>query len=202
MTKCPAYCKLRTSFTYKLLVSLKRLQNVKKFCNGVNLEEVEKFMEKVYSMTGDVRSQIENSIRKAEESRLVIKKKNGYILLPPAACLHNVPAPCVKAKLEEIEKSFNVTTCEKERKPKKLDCLPNVTRRKRSERLKKSKPKSTLSLNTKYRTTSRSRSRSKSGSRSRSRSPQKKPLKDYCDCEDAGKNPCDVDDDSSDSSCD
>lgn len=107
LSKCPTYCKLKTSFTYKLLVALKRLENTKKFYQGVGLDEIEKFMKKNYSLTGDVRSQIENSVNNAEESRLVLKKRNGYILLPPAARLHNVPVPCVKAKIEETLKSFN-----------------------------------------------------------------------------------------------
>lgn len=107
ISTCPKYCKLETSFTYKLLVALKLLENTKKFYQGVGLDEIEKFMKRNYSLTGDVRSQIQNSVNNAEESRLVLKKGNGYILLPPAARLHIVPVPCVKAKSEDVQKSFN-----------------------------------------------------------------------------------------------
>lgn len=190
MTKCPPYCRLKTSFTYKLLVALKRLQSTKNFCNGVALEELAKFMEKNFCVTGDIRSQIENSIHIAEESRLVLKKKNGYIILTPAARLHNVPAPCVKARLEEIQKTFNHTVCEKEKTTTKLDFL---SKKKKPERKNVYRSKAKMGMNTRSRT------------RSRSRSPRTNAMKNNnrcCNCEDSISNPCDVDIDSSDSSCD
>lgn len=179
MTKSPPYCKLKTSFTYKLLVALKLIQNTKKNCKGVSENELAKFMEKNDHMTGDICSQIENSIRVAEKYRLILKKKNGYVLLTPAARLHNIPEKCVKEKLGEIEKAF--TTCD-DSEPKLSKSFCPCPQRKTS--LRKLKPK----RKPKY-----------YKRRSRSKKPTKQ-TQQNSDCEEQKPmSPCDIDD-SSDSS--
>lgn len=115
MTKCPCtkgICRPGTSFFYKVLSSLKQLQSHKKYCSGAGLDDITKFMDKTYNLSGDIASQIENALCSAESNRFVIKKKNLYALVCPAATLQFTPAPCLKAKLERIQKVFNAEWCE------------------------------------------------------------------------------------------
>lgn len=128
------FCKPKTSFTYKLLVALNRLEHTKYFYRGVGLDELENFMKKNFSLTGDVRSQIQNAIHYAEKSRLVLKKMNGYILLPPAASLHNVPVSCVKARIEDVQKRFNNIFYEVESSCQNTNTHENFTDRRKSVR--------------------------------------------------------------------
>lgn len=125
----PFACKLRTSFLYKFLVSIKQLQNTKKNCSGACIEDIVKFMEDHYNVNGDLISQVENAIYIAEESRLIAKKKNLYSLISPAAALHVIPTVCVKARLDDIQKSFSHNVCHSKKSLKKQrfsisNCLP------------------------------------------------------------------------------
>lgn len=110
MTKCrctKGIGRPGTSFFYKVLSSLKQLQSHKKYCNGASLDDIAKFMNKKYILCGDICSQVENALCTAEGYKFVLKKKNIYTLLCPAATLQLTPGPCFKAKLERIQEIFN-----------------------------------------------------------------------------------------------
>nr|XP_023025271.1 serine/arginine-rich splicing factor 4-like [Leptinotarsa decemlineata] len=185
MTKCPPkHCKPTTSFFYKVLNSIKILQSKEEYCNGVSLDEIEKFMEKTYCLTGDIRSQLENSISVADQSRLVTKKKKYYSLVSPAANLHLIPEPCVKAKLEEIQRSFNSVQCVAKnvlRKSRRIQFSQNkcsscceYSSRRANKRKHDSEPKNTRKSRSRSRSSTRKKeSRSRTPCRSRSRSPSR-----------------------------
>lgn len=114
MTRCPctkSVCKPGTSFFYKVLASLKQLQCQKKYGNGAGLDAITKFMDNTYNLSGDIVSQVENALCSAECSRFVVKKKNVYALVCPAAALQFTPSLCIKAKLERIQQIFNSKWC-------------------------------------------------------------------------------------------
>ncbi|CAH1175629.1 unnamed protein product [Phaedon cochleariae] len=177
MTKCsPSKCRSKTSFFFKVLVSIKQLLCTKKFCNGVGLSDIAKFMEKNNCLTGDLISQLENALCVAEASRLITRRKKLYLLVSPAANLHLVPEPCLKNKLEEIQLSFDSAQCpvdskticstrQSKRIPPQDSCKLENNPIRKSPRTRKRVSRS------KSRSRSRSRSKSNSPSKSRSASP-------------------------------
>lgn len=139
MTKCsvaPRSCKLGTSFLYKMLVSIKHFQN---FGKGATLDEIADYMEQTYSLSGDIRSQLEHALCLAVESRLVARRTKYYSLICPAANIHLIPFPCLKAKLQEINNSFN-TLIPFKKKQNKCGCFKRNRRVKYQRNCKKRIP--------------------------------------------------------------
>lgn len=163
------YCKLATSFLYKVLAALKQLQSFEKYYEGADTDTIVKFITKYHRMSGDIQSQVENALQKATQSLLVSKgTHNLYTLVVPAASIHVIPPASVPAKLEEIKQLFNYPGVSK--------TSARVTYRTRQNSLKYNMRRKTnkMKQNTKSRSRSKTRSRSRSPTRSSSSSPLKK----------------------------
>lgn len=165
------YCRLQTSFLYKVLTALKQLQSFSKYCKGADTDTIVNFMIKYHKMSGDIQSQVENVLQTATQSLLVSKSShNLYNLVVPAAAIHNVPTPIIPAKLEEIQRLFNYPTDPSRKSSRamyRLGMYSSTRTRMKQKQLKKKQSR-------KSRSRSKTRSRSRSVPRSSSGSPSKR----------------------------
>ncbi|KAG5869745.1 hypothetical protein JTB14_033376 [Gonioctena quinquepunctata] len=99
--------KITTSYSYKILISIKQLESQEKYRNSATLEDIEKFMLEKYCLIGDIRSELENALSVAIQSRFLVEKEKCYTSVYPAAKLQLIPESCVKETLEEIQESYS-----------------------------------------------------------------------------------------------
>ncbi|KAF7278101.1 hypothetical protein GWI33_008865 [Rhynchophorus ferrugineus] len=113
-------CHPKQSFFHDVLVSVNTLQAEQNV--GVKICDLVKYMEGKYRLSGDVESQVQSALIRAEDDHFVTQKNNKYSILSPAARIHMASPACLQTEISRIEEIFQI---KKKRQSKKKDKCRN-----------------------------------------------------------------------------